>query len=135
MTDEPLAARATAPDTDHIRGDRRLVDKHQPRRIKEPLLPNPTSARSRYVFSMSLGCAEAFFIGEIMTLEKPPERGSAARNPLLVHSREYFIQGPILVLGHQSKDPIRVHQDRTAAPARFRFTRSLLAPALYPPNR
>ena len=61
MTDQPLAARAAAPDTDHIRGDRRLVDKHQPRRIKEPLLPNPKSARSRYVFSMSLGCTEAFF--------------------------------------------------------------------------
>src|SRR5499425_824643 len=49
MTDQPLAARAAAPDTDHIRGDRRLVDKDQPRRIKEPLLLNPTSARSRYV--------------------------------------------------------------------------------------
>src|SRR6516164_2846832 len=56
LTDQPLAARAAAPDTDHIRGDRRLVDKHQPRRIKVPLLPNPTSPRSRYVFSMSLGC-------------------------------------------------------------------------------
>jgi hypothetical protein len=36
MTDQPLAARAAAADTDHIRGDRRLVDKHQSRRIKEP---------------------------------------------------------------------------------------------------
>jgi hypothetical protein len=61
MTDQPLAARATASDTDHIRGDRRLVDKYQPRRIKEPLLPNPKPARSRYVFSMSLGRTEAFF--------------------------------------------------------------------------
>src|SRR6516164_5600725 len=61
MTDQPLATRAAAPDTDHIRGDRRLVDKDQPRRIKEPLLLNPTSARSRYVFSMSLGCTKAFF--------------------------------------------------------------------------
>ena len=55
MTDEPLAARAAAPDTDHIRGDRRLVDKHQPRRIKKALLPNPASARSRYVISISVG--------------------------------------------------------------------------------
>ena len=61
ITDQPLAALAAAANTDHIRGDRRLVDKHQPRRIKEPLLPNPKSARSRYVFSMSLGCTEAFF--------------------------------------------------------------------------
>jgi len=71
-----------------------------------------------------------------MAIEKSPERSSAARNPLLVHSSEYFIQSPILVLGHDSKDPIRVLvQDRTAAPARFRFTRTLLAPAFYPPNR
>jgi hypothetical protein len=34
MTNQPLAARAAAPDTDHIRGDRRLVDKDQPRRIQ-----------------------------------------------------------------------------------------------------
>jgi hypothetical protein len=61
MTDQQLAARAAAPNTDHVRGDRRLVDKHQSRRIKEPLLPNPTSTRSRYVFSMSLGGTEAFF--------------------------------------------------------------------------
>jgi hypothetical protein len=51
----PLAARATTPDTDHIRGDRRFVDKHQPRRIKEPLLPNPVPTRPLYVGSMSLG--------------------------------------------------------------------------------
>jgi hypothetical protein len=56
MTDQPLAARAAAPDTDHVRGDRRLVDKHQSRRIKEPLLPNPVPTRSLYVGSMSLGC-------------------------------------------------------------------------------
>ena len=55
-----------------------------------------------------------------MTIEKSPERGSAARNPLLVHRREYFVQGPIWVLGHQSKDPIRVLlQGRTAAPRDF----------------
>jgi len=74
MTDQPLAARAAATDTDHIRGDRRLGDKHQPRRIKEPLLPNPAPARSPYVSSTSLSCTEAFFIGEVMTLEKSPER-------------------------------------------------------------
>jgi hypothetical protein len=43
-------------DTDHIRGDGRLVEKHQPRRIKESLLPNPVPARSLYVGSMWLGC-------------------------------------------------------------------------------
>src|SRR5262249_62200477 len=101
----------------------RLVEKAQPRRIKEPLLLNPTPARSRYVFSMSLGSTKVFFIGEIMPREKPPQRGPAARNPLLVHRREYLIQGPIRVLGNQSKNALRVVlQDRATAPARFRFT-------------
>src|SRR6516165_5309675 len=77
-----------------------------------------------------------FFIGEIMTIEKSPERGPAARNPLLVHLREYLIQGPIRVLGNQSKDALGVVlQDRAAATARFRFTCAVLMPALYPPDR
>jgi hypothetical protein len=61
ITDEPLATRAAAPHTDHIGGDCRLVDKHQPRRIKVALLSNPAPSRSRHVGSMSLGCAKAFF--------------------------------------------------------------------------
>ena len=58
-----------------------------------------------------------------MTIEKSPERGPAARNPLLVHLREYLIQGPIRVLGNQSKDALGVVlQDRAATAARLRFT-------------
>ena len=58
-----------------------------------------------------------------MTIERSPERRPAARNPLLVHLREYLIQGPIPVLGNQSKDAFGVVlQDRAAAAARLRFT-------------
>ena len=58
-----------------------------------------------------------------MAIEKSPERGPAARNPLLVHLREYLIQGPIRVLGNQSKDALGVVlQDRAAAAAWFWFT-------------
>jgi hypothetical protein len=58
-----------------------------------------------------------------MTIEKSPERGPAPRNPLLVRLREYLIQGPIRVLGNQSKDALGVVlQDRAAAAARLRFT-------------
>ena len=83
---------------------------------------------------MSLGCTQAFFFkSEVMTIEKSPERSSAARNPLLVHRREYLVQSPIPVLGSQSKDALRVVlQGGTAAAARFRFTRPLLTPPLYP---
>src|SRR5215469_6583572 len=68
--------------------------------------------QSRRARATSFRCRSAaqrlFFIGEIMTLEKSPERGSAAGNPLLVHRREYFVQGPIRVLGNQSKNALRV---------------------------
>jgi hypothetical protein len=58
-----------------------------------------------------------------MTLEKSPERGPAARNPLLVHRREYLLQSPIRVLGDQSKDGLGVVlQGRATASARFRLT-------------
>jgi len=73
------------------------------------LLPNPAPPRSRHVGSMSLGCAQAFFFkSEVMAIEKSPERSSAARNPLLVHRRQYLVQSPIRVLGSQSKDALRV---------------------------
>jgi hypothetical protein len=42
---------------------------------------------------------------------------------LLVHLREYLIQGPIRVRGNQSKDALCVVlQNRAAAAMRFRFT-------------
>jgi len=61
MADQSLATRATSPETDHIDAGRSLIDKHQSRRIKKALLPNPTAPRSRYVRSMLLGCPQAFF--------------------------------------------------------------------------
>jgi hypothetical protein len=51
-----------------------------------------------------------------MTIEKSPERRPATRNLLLVHLRQYLIQGAIRVLGNQSKDALCVVlQDRAAA--------------------
>jgi hypothetical protein len=72
-------------------------------------------------FATSARCRSAaqrlFFKGEIMTIEKSPERGPAAPNPLLGHRREYLLQGPIRVLGDQSKDMLRVVlQGRAAGP-------------------
>ena len=62
MADQSLATRATSPETDYIDAGRSLIDKHQSRRIKKALLPNPTAPRSRYVRSMLLGCPQAFFL-------------------------------------------------------------------------
>src|SRR5499433_367504 len=41
MAEQSLATRTTSPETDHIDAGRSLIDKHQSRRIKKALLPNP----------------------------------------------------------------------------------------------
>src|SRR6516162_2631398 len=61
MADQSLATRATSPETDHIDAGRSLIDKHQSRRIKKALLPDPAPPRSRHVCSVLLGCPQAFF--------------------------------------------------------------------------
>jgi hypothetical protein len=98
-TDQSLATPATSPETEHIDAGRGLVDKHQSRRIKKALLPNPASTRSRYVRSMLLSCPHTFFKGDAMTIEKPPERAAAARNPSLSHRRNKLVQRSVRLLG------------------------------------
>jgi hypothetical protein len=61
VTDQSLAAQAASPETDHVGAGRSLIDEHQPRRIKKPLLANPPPTRSRHVGAMLLGCPQAFF--------------------------------------------------------------------------
>ena len=59
--DHPVALRRTPPDPRQVCADRGLVDKHQPGRIKHPLLSDPTSACSRHVRSLPFGSLQAFF--------------------------------------------------------------------------
>ena len=61
VADQSLATRAAASETDHINGDRGLIDKDQSRRIKIALLTNPAPPRSRHVGAVLLGCPQAFF--------------------------------------------------------------------------
>ena len=61
VADQSLATRAAASETDHIDGDRGLIDKGQSRRIKIALLTNPAPPRSRHVGTVLLGCPQAFF--------------------------------------------------------------------------
>jgi hypothetical protein len=61
VTDQSLATRTTAPEANHVGGDRGLIDKDQSRRIKIALLSNPAPTRSRHVGSVLLGCPQAFF--------------------------------------------------------------------------
>src|SRR5262245_48493126 len=103
MADQSLATRATSPETDHIDAGRSLIDKHQSRRIKKALLPNPTAPRSRHVRSVLLGCPQAFFERDAMTIEESPERAAAARNPSLVHRRYKLVQRSVRLLINRAR--------------------------------
>src|SRR5260370_15639380 len=61
ISDQPRAATAATSQSHHVAGGGSLVDKDQPRRIKQTLLANPTPTRSRHVRSLLLGCVQAFF--------------------------------------------------------------------------
>src|SRR6266513_896823 len=92
--------------------------------------PRATSGRS---------CSAArrlFFDSYIMSLEKSPDGGAAARDSALVHRGDHLVQGQIRLLGYQSQQPIRVLLQRRRTPsARLCPGASSLAPALKPPHR
>src|SRR6266516_2724766 len=61
-----------------------------------------TSARSCSV------ARRLFFDGDIMPLEKSPDRGATAWNSLLAHRRNNLVQGQIRLFGYQSQQPFHV---------------------------
>jgi hypothetical protein len=60
-TDHSDSPRSTPSEPHHAGGDSSFVKKHQSGRVKQPLLSNPTSARSGHICSLSLGGLQAFF--------------------------------------------------------------------------
>src|ERR1700704_1481940 len=77
-----------------------------------------------------------FFEGDLVSSEKPPERGAAACNPPLAHCGEHLIQRQIRLLRYQGEQPIRVLlQRRSASSARHRRGAPGVAPALQPFDR
>src|ERR1700692_1468174 len=89
-----------------------------------------TSARS---------CSAArrlFFERDLVSIEKPPERGAAACNPPLAHRGKHLIQRQIRLPRNQGEQPIRVLlQWRSASSARHCGGTSGVAPALQPFDR
>src|SRR5437660_11133694 len=64
-------------------------------------------ARATSARSCSLA-RRLFFDGDIMSLEKSPDRGATAWNSLLAHRRNDLIQGQIRLLGYQSQQPFHL---------------------------
>src|ERR1700731_472469 len=89
--------------------------------------PCATSARGR-----SAAC-RLFFKGDVLSVEKPPERTAAGFDPLRAQLCNLLNQSQVRLLGNQSQDLSReLVQRRDASAARLRCGAPLLAPALQP---
>src|SRR6516165_1779019 len=101
-----------------------------------PCLRIQAPPRPRHIRPFLLRRAQAFFDGDIMPLEKSPDRGATAWNSLLAHRRNDFVQGQIRLLGYQSQQPFHVLlQRRRASAAQLCSGASSVTPALQPPHR
>src|SRR5438132_11443265 len=77
-----------------------------------------------------------FFDGDIMSLEKSPDRRATAWNSLLAHRRNDLIQGQIRLLGYQSQQPFHLLLQRRRTPAaQLCSGASAVTPLLQPPHR
>ena len=61
VVDQSIATWAASPGSHHVGGDGRLIEKHQPRRIQQVLLPYPTSARAGHIGAVLLAGVQRFF--------------------------------------------------------------------------
>src|SRR6266536_313013 len=78
----------------------------------------------------------AFFKGEIVSLEEPPNRSAAAGDSSLAHRGHDLVQRQIRLLDDQRQQPFRVLlQWRPAPSARLRFDASSIVPAPPPSHR
>src|SRR5450755_2062501 len=135
-TDQSLAAWATAAKPHHFCIGRGLVNEHQSGRIKHALLSNPAPARPSDVWPFLLRRAQAFFERDLVSSEKPPERGAATGDPSLAHCDKHLIQCQIRLFRDQSEQPIRLLlQWRSASAVRHGRGASVIATALQPFDR
>src|SRR5215216_5725770 len=89
-----------------------------------------TSARCR-----SAAC-RLFFNGDVVSVEKPPERGAAGLDSPLAQRGNRLDQGQVRLFGDQSQDLAGERfQRRNASAARLRRGAPPLAPALQPLDR
>src|SRR5882724_7329642 len=105
----------------------------------ESSMPWSRIQRRRARATSARSCSAArrlFFKGDLVSSEKPPERGAAACNSPLAHRGKHLIQRQIWLLRNQGEQPIRVLlQGRSASSARHRRGTSDVAPAPHPFDR
>ena len=102
-------------------GSRKPCSRIQRRRARA------TSARWR-----SAAC-RLFFKGDVVSIEKTPERATASLDPSFAQFYERLVQSQIRLFGHHSQNLRRKYFQRRDAPAAgFRRGAPLLIPALQP---
>src|SRR5207244_12842366 len=99
QSDQSFAAPASPPESHHVGAGGGLIDEYQPGGVEHALLSHPASARPGHVRPLLLTRAQAFFKGDIMSLEKSPDCGAAAWDSSLVHRRNDLLQSQIRLLG------------------------------------
>jgi len=103
MADEPIAAQATPLSRNIL--VLAAVDEHQPSRINRTLLLYPAPACQRHVGNLPLGRPQAFFEGDLMTLEEALYRAAAAGNRSLSHCGDHLIQRQVRLVRDQRAPP------------------------------
>src|SRR5215475_15879122 len=133
--DHPDTPWCTPPEPHQICADRSLVDKNEPGRIKKTLLSYPTSACSRNVLSLPFSSLQAFK-GDVVTVEKTPERTAAGSNSPLAQLCKRLHQGQVWMLSNHSQNlGCELFEWRNASAARLRSGAVIVPPALHPLDR
>src|SRR6185369_10238540 len=105
--DQAFAAPATAAQPNHLGIGGGLVDEHKVHRIKHALFSHPTPACPRHIHARSCSAAcTLFFESNLVTLEEAPDCRAAARNPVLAHYQNHFVQCQIRLLLNQTEQKI-----------------------------
>jgi len=60
---------------------------------------------------------KVFFKADVPSIEEPPHRAAAARDPLLAHRRDDLVQRQVRLLGDQSQQPFRMPLEQRDAAA------------------
>jgi hypothetical protein len=92
-------------------------EKHQPGRVKQALLSEPTSTSSGYICSLSLSSLQAFFKGEVVPVKKARERAVAGSNAMSSELCDSSFQGQVRLVGNHSQHSFPlIFQWRNAPP-------------------
>src|SRR2546430_11847876 len=98
-----LAARATTSQPHHLGIGGGLVDEDQSSGIKHALFSHPAPARRATSARSCSAARRLFFESNLVTLKEAPDRGAAARNLVLAHRQNHFVQRQVRLLLNQTQ--------------------------------